>query len=199
MFNLIKFLVTMTLLFLTACGDSGDDQCDTSGEYPNNSARMHSIFLLEEYKLQTKVTEIYNNNDCRNEVGYICSDRCQFREDVQQCMNRCYNAENNNCDILQNFEVMKAINLFVNKVNHLPLTTCGAKVVEVGLYHYELITDDTDGDGLSNGWEIVLGLDPCNQYSVGADQCLTDGELDSDGDGIPNKQDSLPNCSGICI
>jgi len=60
---------------------------------------------------------------------------------------------------------------------------------------------DSDNDGLSNGIERRLGLDPCNAYTSPHQlaSCIKDGNIDSDGDGIVNTDDDQPTCNGICV
>ncbi len=43
--------------------------------------------------------------------------------------------------------------------------------------------EDTDGDGMHDGYELANGLNPL----------LNDGNLDLDGDSVPNREDSRPN------
>lgn len=51
------------------------------------------------------------------------------------------------------------------------------------------INPDTDGDGMSDGYEIAMGLNPA----------LADGHLDKDGDNISNETDSRPNNTTLGI
>lgn len=56
---------------------------------------------------------------------------------------------------------------------------------------------DSDGDGILDRFEIPLELDPCNPCTYPTGPC--DGELDSNGDGIPNNDpDTGPGCGDNC-
>jgi hypothetical protein len=56
---------------------------------------------------------------------------------------------------------------------------------------------DSDGDGVLDRFEIPLELDPCNPCTYPTGPC--DGELDSNGDGIPNNDpDTGPGCADNC-
>jgi len=56
---------------------------------------------------------------------------------------------------------------------------------------------DSDGDGILDRFEIPLELDPCNPCTFPTGPC--DGELDSDGDGLPNNNDpDGPGCGDNC-
>lgn len=54
---------------------------------------------------------------------------------------------------------------------------------------------DSDHDGVNDADERAAGLDPHNPDTNG--DGILDGDEDSDGDGIPNKNESNPNQSGI--
>ncbi|MBU1693578.1 MAG: hypothetical protein KKC51_06405, partial [Verrucomicrobia bacterium] len=49
--------------------------------------------------------------------------------------------------------------------------------------------NDPDGDGLSTEWELILGSDPYDAYSLDPADILNDGEWDSDGDGLSNYEE----------
>ena len=52
---------------------------------------------------------------------------------------------------------------------------------------------DTDGDGMGDAWEIYVGLDPCDNGTVNADNAP---DADPDGDGLSNLEEmNGPNCS----
>jgi len=46
--------------------------------------------------------------------------------------------------------------------------------------------EDPDSDGLNNYWEFLLGSDPHNTHSLDPARVLSDGQWDSDGDGLSN-------------
>lgn len=48
---------------------------------------------------------------------------------------------------------------------------------DMGAYEYEPDYDDSDGDGMADGWELEHGLDPAND---------ADADAHGDADGIPN-------------
>ena len=50
-------------------------------------------------------------------------------------------------------------------------------------------TIDSDGDGIPDDWEIVMGLDPLNSHTGGS--TLADGEKDYDHDGLTNAQEFI--------
>lgn len=56
-----------------------------------------------------------------------------------------------------------------------------------------VISEDTDGDGISNFDEYQLLLNPCDTHSYGS--CSADAELDGDFDEVPNGKDELPYCN----
>jgi len=55
---------------------------------------------------------------------------------------------------------------------------------------------DSDGDGVQDRFEIPLELDPCNPCTYPTGPC--DGELDSDGNGLPNSDPNGPGCGDNC-
>ena len=58
---------------------------------------------------------------------------------------------------------------------------------EINIYHTNPLLADTDGDGLPDGWEVAMGLNPN----------VADANGDADGDGVPNKEDARPNNPAI--
>ena len=58
---------------------------------------------------------------------------------------------------------------------------------EVNGYHTDPTKKDTDGDGMSDDYEIAMGLNPL----------LNDASGDLDGDGVPNNEDARPNNPAI--
>ncbi|MBP7828877.1 MAG: hypothetical protein KA248_03050 [Kiritimatiellae bacterium] len=51
--------------------------------------------------------------------------------------------------------------------------------------------DDPDGDGIPTAWELVLGSDPYDAYSLDPGLTLNDGEWDSDGEGLSNYEEII--------
>ncbi|HRZ11656.1 MAG TPA: hypothetical protein P5567_04285 [Kiritimatiellia bacterium] len=51
--------------------------------------------------------------------------------------------------------------------------------------------DDPDGDGIPTDWELVLGSDPYDAFSLDPGLTLNDGEWDSDGEGLSNYEEII--------
>ncbi|NCC50956.1 MAG: VWA domain-containing protein, partial [Spartobacteria bacterium] len=67
------------------------------------------------------------------------------------------------------------------------VTITGTDLVQVtGTYVYDTTTD-SDGDGLPDAWEVYIGSDPYDPYSLDPSRVLNDGQWDSDNDGLDNE------------
>ena len=56
------------------------------------------------------------------------------------------------------------------------------------------LTHDSDGDGIADGYEVWMSLNPCEKCSFGGNPEDCDGEQDWDDDGIRNGKDTAPRC-----
>ena len=110
--------------------------------------------------------------------------------------------------------------LYIEALNKIPLNECGTAIyitegetpepaslppadfdandpphefIEKNSFWFYPEYDDFDNDGLSNWFEYIMGLNPCTENSFG--NCIHDGDLDYDGDGIPNEEDDYPICN----
>lgn len=89
---------------------------------------------------------------------------------------------------------------YVTTINGPAEERCGVQVYDVpeGIapedYVHNVSFDDFDGDGMSNFEEFLGKSDPCEPNSI--DVCKTDGERDSDGDGMLDADDPAPFCPG---
>jgi hypothetical protein len=86
--------------------------------------------------------------------------------------------EENTC----NQTVMDA---YANRMNTRFLAACKAVVLGPGS------EVDTDGDGISNAMEVLIGTSPCHKETFYG---INDGKLDSDFDGKPNSTDENQFC-----
>lgn len=93
--------------------------------------------------------------------------------------------------------------VLMRAVNALPIRECGEPVFIVAghlddpNYGYTVNENDADGDGISAWDEYLMGLNPCTIKSdYHKDECVNDGTLDYDADGIPNGEDPEPLCHG---
>lgn len=57
------------------------------------------------------------------------------------------------------------------------------------------LTHDSDGDGIADGDEIWMSLNPCEKCSFGGNEEDCDANTDWDNDGIPNAKDKVPRCT----
>lgn len=104
------------------------------------------------------------------------------------------------CDELQQWANSRCMYERDMSINSVPLILCDTQIIRMtegvnpDLYHDRegVIVHDPDGDGLNTYLEYVTGLDPCSQRSF--QHCPVDGEVDSDGDGLINKEDPFPYC-----
>ena len=58
-----------------------------------------------------------------------------------------------------------------------------------------MVSEDTDGDGISNYHEFFMGLNPCTPQTFG---CINDADGDFDFDGIPNGDDHSSTYGPYC-
>lgn len=81
-------------------------------------------------------------------------------------------------------------------------------IMQMPLVSYECVSQlsfngpqdrhDTDGDGVSDYFELEMGLNPCEPCSYGGTPGVDcDGDLDNDRDGYSNDDDWLPMCGQI--
>ncbi len=134
----------------------------------------------------------------------------QAQAQVARCLS---DAESNFQDCLQNdtdpdcFDQNNLDNEWcyyweARKANKLPARVCGVNVYNISgtpdeeAYSREVNDEDEDGDGISTWYEYWMGYNPCTQTSFYSGECLGDGELDYDGDGVSNAEDESPICYG---
>lgn len=97
---------------------------------------------------------------------------------------------------------------YVIRGNWFPQNECGAEVMvmtktleeyvaEDGLYGIwsPVVSEDADGDGISNYHEFFMGLNPCTPQTFG---CINDADGDFDFDGIPNGDDHSSTHGPYC-
>lgn len=113
-------------------------------------------------------------------------------QDVMSAYHRCEDNGTGGCDQSGRTE---CINDFISDINHTPSYTCGAVLYTgTSIYDYQIVEEDTDGDGISNYWEYEMGYNPCSPNSFGS--CVNDADLDFDNDGVRNGIDPTPYCNG---
>lgn len=91
------------------------------------------------------------------------------------------------------------------RANENALHECGAAFYiipeNISPDEYNVTVDldsDTDGDGIKNWEERIMGYNPCSPTSFGYcedGQPWADADLDFDDDGIPNGRDDAPRCN----
>jgi hypothetical protein len=112
--------------------------------------------------------------------------------------------KNKECDESWNQQDYECHNWYAKRVNKIPLRVCGTRIFDNsdgGLPKSEhgnvesmmVVEEDSDGDGISNWMEFLMGYNPCTPHSFGL--CIDDADLDYDVDGIPDGEDDFPICN----
>ncbi len=134
-------------------------------------------------------------------ISYYCQER------ASQNMTRCLDEGLQPSDLCiqdQQLEQKRCIYWYGRGVNKIPLRECGAEIFTIIGNPDDLGPDihpisanldvDTDGDGISNYWEFMMGYNPCTPNSFGCD-FPPDGTDDFDADGYIDAEDEYPMCN----
>lgn len=182
-FGFAGLLVGLSTL-LTACGGNPEvqeDQCDP--EVPYSTGIMRYEWSETEALFWDCI------NSANSSYGY-CGDQAGDDPDFQAACVQTYDWANHSCRYYYELQL-----------NKTPLRECGAViyVIPPGISPQNYTggissEEDTDGDGISNYMEFLIGLNPCEAYSEG--ECsVGDAAWDYDKDDLPNGQDPVPNCN----
>lgn len=165
---IIIMLITSNLM-LTACGS--DDLMSDNESSCDQGLTTHVLYEWSEIRTETR---------SRMNILRLKEEQCETPECREQIER----------DIAVTLEYDSL------RVNKPVIRECGAIVYfepeEEGGWPRINFETDTDGDGLTDGREYLLGTNPCAKNSISCE--LEDGELDYDDDGIPNKDDFQPAC-----
>lgn len=146
--------------------------------------------------LQTDYLEAtFGRSICHMEVEHAsqdCVEECEETPD-EGCHEQCWQEEE--------LEYWHCEYWYGHAVNRATIRQCGLEVLTMLFddssnlteHPWDASGEDYDGDGIRDWWELQMGLNPCTQHSLS--NCLNDGDLDYDVDGIPNKEDEFPLCN----
>lgn len=173
-------------LILTGCGEvESEKNCSNKSDHDTKNLMEDLWNIRYEYDERLKDHE-KKSEICQQE----CRDRLQESVGLGDCLGKC-----NENGIGQWYD---------NSVNKV-LEICGGRITKSD-GSYDMDTD-TDGDGISNSREISLiyqGIqsDPCKKFTSEQSllECIPDGEIDFDNDGVPVKDDYTFLCTErVCI
>lgn len=138
-------------------------------------------------------------------ISYYCQDNAS--EDEQRCLDQELQPAEDCVEQFQ-LEQKRCLYWYARKANKIPLRECGAEIFTIIGLPDDLGPDvhpisanldvDTDGDGISNYWEFVMGYNPCTSNSFGCG-FPADGTDDFDADGYIDSEDEYPICNGSFI
>lgn len=174
-------LACLVCLILTACdGDTYVYQQDSCTPTPASTELMQSSWVEAK------------------DIHYYC--QLQVEERHIDCIEETPD-DHTACIEAYDLGVDRCLYWYVVHLSKITIRECGAKIAEVYATQepesYQVTFDfetDTDGDGISNYEEMLMGMNPCEEYSFGT--CNpADADLDYDVDGLPNGEDDLPRCN----
>jgi len=165
--------------------DGQDGQDGADGQDGQDAPEDCGVDYSAETALMTndwQTFEIYRRSCMDNaDLGQV---KCQLQGNDYQACSQAADEQRYACNVG-----------YAKNVSIVTEFTCGLTIMTVddnnGIH---FAPGDADGDGVSNQHEFQLGYtNPCRPLSFG--DCISDGDRDSDGDGIPDKDDPNPLCN----
>ncbi|MBT4917751.1 collagen-like protein [Candidatus Peregrinibacteria bacterium] len=144
---------------------------------------IEAEFRLQACRIETETAQDFCNNWCETKgEDESCYDDCEHEAAVSEWHCRLWYAKHVNLSTVRQcgLEVFTLLDDIDPEVTPYE-------------YPYDVSVEDFDGDGIRDWWELQMGLNPCTQHSLS--NCLNDGDLDYDVDGIPNKDDEMQLCN----
>lgn len=180
--NKLSAVAVMMLSLIGCSGEDGQNGKDGSDGQDGTAACSppppEYYMILSDYDL----AEAFARN-CTTSVSSsyaLCLSEGGGPENVQAC------------DDKRSQEVTVCVSYYSQLINRTVSRLCGAEISHFATDYAEYVTEDTDGDGLSNYVEFTLRINPCSPNTFG--NCFSDADLDGDFDGIPNAVDLNPAC-----